>query len=368
MGVTNLRDGKGALYIHAAGNEYDRNSNADCGTGKSLSCAESTLDNRSQSPYVISVGALDANGVKTSYSTPDQLLGVSGFAGENGGNQSSISSQGYSLTSGIYNAATMTVDRSSCSLGYVSSASAATLYLNAFENPSGHSENTNCNYTSTFNGTSTAAPTVSGVIALMLEANPSLTWRDVKHILSSTSVKVDASKSYALNGVTLYSWVENAAGHEFHNWYGFGKVNAAAAVSAAQSYSAGSLGSFITSGYVGSGRIDAPIPDALGSTISLSVNAPAGSNGVVEYVRVNLKFSHTTHKTLGFRLLSPDGTIHNIVQPGTNINDPSGVLFDIGVAGFYGEAMAGSWTLIVDDHVAGTTGTLIEWGIQIYGN
>ena len=128
------------------------------------------------------------------------------------------------------------------------------------------------------------------------------------------------------------------------------------------------MGSFITSGYVGSGTINAAIPDALGSTISLSVNAPAGSNGVIEYVRVNLQFSHANQNTLGFRLQSPDGTIHSIVQPGTNINDPSAVLFDIGVAGFYGETMAGSWTLIVDDHVAGTTGTLIQWGIQIYGN
>ena len=38
-------------------------------------------------------------------------------------------------------------------------------------------------YTSTFNGTSASAPMVSGVIALMLEANPNLHWRDVQEIL-----------------------------------------------------------------------------------------------------------------------------------------------------------------------------------------
>ncbi len=38
-------------------------------------------------------------------------------------------------------------------------------------------------YTSRFNGTSASAPLVSGVVALMLEANPSLTYRDVQHIL-----------------------------------------------------------------------------------------------------------------------------------------------------------------------------------------
>ncbi len=41
----------------------------------------------------------------------------------------------------------------------------------------------NTDYTSRFSGTSAAAPIVSGVIALMLEANPNLTWRDVQEIL-----------------------------------------------------------------------------------------------------------------------------------------------------------------------------------------
>ncbi|MCA9234280.1 MAG: S8 family serine peptidase [Planctomycetales bacterium] len=38
-------------------------------------------------------------------------------------------------------------------------------------------------YTTRFNGTSAAAPMVTGVIALMLEANPNLSWRDVQEIL-----------------------------------------------------------------------------------------------------------------------------------------------------------------------------------------
>src|SRR5262249_15138039 len=43
------------------------------------------------------------------------------------------------------------------------------------------------NYTSRFNGTSAAAPLVTGVIALMLEANPNLTYRDVQEILVRSS-------------------------------------------------------------------------------------------------------------------------------------------------------------------------------------
>ena len=43
--------------------------------------------------------------------------------------------------------------------------------------------------TSRFNGTSAAAPMVTGTVALMLEANPNLDWRNVQHILTKTSVK-----------------------------------------------------------------------------------------------------------------------------------------------------------------------------------
>jgi hypothetical protein len=43
------------------------------------------------------------------------------------------------------------------------------------------------NYTSRFNGTSAAAPMVTGVIALMLEANPNLTYRDIQEILVRSS-------------------------------------------------------------------------------------------------------------------------------------------------------------------------------------
>lgn len=39
-------------------------------------------------------------------------------------------------------------------------------------------------------GTSAAAPLVAGMIALMLQAQPCLTWRDVQYIIIVTSVKV----------------------------------------------------------------------------------------------------------------------------------------------------------------------------------
>ena len=60
-------------------------------------------------------------------------------------------------------------------------------------------------YTSRFGGTSAAAPLVSGVIALMLEANPNLTWRDVQEILvRSSRQNDDLDESWITNLVPLF--------------------------------------------------------------------------------------------------------------------------------------------------------------------
>ena len=65
-------------------------------------------------------------------------------------------------------------------------ASAVTTDLmgNAGYNTGSDSDLVPVDYTSTFNGTSAATPTVAGVIAPMLAANPDLGWRDVENIFA----------------------------------------------------------------------------------------------------------------------------------------------------------------------------------------
>ena len=380
-GVSNLRDGKGAIYIKSAGNGFNTSQDVNefglsCGDGVYdgvFSCTEQHIDNRSTIPYVIIVGALGADEYKSSYTTPGAATWVSGFGGE------------YGYDASIYNGvsgnstetAMMTVDRSSCSLGYSRTGNSSVYGRNKFnlagQNYSDQTTlNSSCNYNSHFNGTSAAAPTVAGVVALMLEANPDLTWRDVKHILASTSDKVNPDVNHVYNSSTLYAWTQNSAGYEFNNMYGFGKVNAAEAVALAQTYTANSLGDFVTSGRIekiwndGAGTA---IPRTLGASTGLNVTKPEGSNGVVEFVRVSIAFEHQATPYIGFRLLSPNDTTLSIVQPITNVTS-NGVYFDIGVSGFYGEDMEGTWYLRVDDHLqdANYTGTLYKWSIEVYGN
>jgi subtilisin-like proprotein convertase family protein len=57
------------------------------------------------------------------------------------------------------------------------------------------------------------------------------------------------------------------------------------------------------------------------------------------------------------------------MQPLTNINNPGTTLFDIGVSGFYGEAIEGDWTIeLIDYYNDSVTGTFSAWGIEIWGN
>ncbi|PAA73078.1 hypothetical protein BOX15_Mlig019267g1 [Macrostomum lignano] len=76
--------------------------------------------------------------------------------------------------------------------------------------------------TTEFTGTSASAPIASGIIALLLEANPSLTYRDVQHAIVWTAEVAPLQHNLG--------WETNAAGHKFHHQFGFGLFNGAAMV------------------------------------------------------------------------------------------------------------------------------------------
>lgn len=56
-----------------------------------------------------------------------------------------------------------------------------------------------------FGGTSASAPIVAGIIGLMLEANPSLTWRDVQHILVHSSSPIASDLGQQTSSGLWYS-------------------------------------------------------------------------------------------------------------------------------------------------------------------
>ena len=366
-GVDTLRNSKGSLYVKSSGNGFKSNATngSSCGeynqdTDGAMSCTADIIDSRHTLPYIAVVGALDANNIKTSYSTPGPSLWVSSYGGEYG------TDVNYGYGDSTSHPAIMTTDQTSCAQGYVGEFGRR---YNAFNNDlSPHPENINCNYVSTFNGTSSAAPNVSGSMVLILEANPTLTWRDVKHILATTSKKVDVDRTYSRNEIVQYEWETNAAGYEHHTWYGFGAIDVEAAINAALNYSAGSLGTFQTTGYIVE-DFSAGIGDFSYNDVIKNISN-SFTNNFVEFVRLSIKFSHDIPRDIGLELISPQGTKVNILQPFTNVGyNPSSNLVEIGVSAFYGEEVNGDWTLRITDYTEdGVTGTLITYGIEIYGN
>uniref|UniRef100_A0A8D3A965 Peptidase S8/S53 domain-containing protein n=1 Tax=Scophthalmus maximus TaxID=52904 RepID=A0A8D3A965_SCOMX len=80
-----------------------------------------------------------------------------------------------------------------------------------------------------FPGTSSAAPIAAGILALVLEVNPELTWRDVQHLVASTAKIPDPEEP---------GWNINAAGYHVHHRYGFGLLDAGLMVQQAALFNA----------------------------------------------------------------------------------------------------------------------------------
>lgn len=349
-GALNGRNGLGRIYVKSSGNEFS----VKCPSGASEYClGNSNFDIDNTTPYTILVAALQAKPLAATYSSPGSNVWISAPGGENNENYPTI----------------VTTDRLGCAVGTANKNSKS---ARAFER--GGERNTDCKYTTLFAGTSAAAPLVSGVIALMLEANPTLTWREVKHILATTATKIHdniGSLSHPLNMISpaghIYEqgWVRNKAGYEFHNWYGFGRVNTDAAVEMAKNFS-NKFGLLRTA----SASSDIPTPleikdySAVGVTNSIYI----GDNLLTEAVQISVTVTHPFLGNLGIELTSPQGTksiiwnVNNGLKGAQNLSNRQFLS-----NAFYGERSQGNWTLKIIDGATGNVGTLNAWSISVTG-
>jgi subtilisin family serine protease len=371
FGVTSLRGGKGALYVKAGGNGFNTIGAIDC-TGTGLTCENANFDPANTLPYQIVVGAVNANGIKASYSTAGSAIWVSAPGGEFGQNNSVSGNTGVAVEPAM-----VTTDQSGCTNGF----SRALVDTSVFNN--GGVANTSCNYTNGMNGTSSATPVTAGVIALMLEANPALTWRDVKHILASTARQIDAS--IAAVTVTLPNptpasyiaepaWTTNHAAptpFHYHDWYGFGMVDASAAVNMAKTYTLGQLGTFANTQFF-SAAPNLAIPNLSATGASSTISVPTSTVSFIEAVQIRVSVTHPAVGELGIEVTSPGGTrsvLKNITDGYFNAPNLSNQIFLSNA--FYGENPAGPWTIkVVDgfDINPNDTGTLTSWAIRVYGH
>jgi subtilisin-like proprotein convertase family protein len=304
-GVTSGRGGLGSIYVWAGGNGHNATDHANA-------------DGYANSRFVIAVAASTNQGIQSGYSEIGANIMVN--APSSGG-----------------------------------SAGITTTDLAGANGYSGG----NC--TTSFGGTSSASPLVAGVVGLMLEANPNLTWRDVQHVLIDSAEKNDPT------GTGVRTWETNAAGYDINYAYGFGRVDAGAAVVLADTWT--NVPASVTPFDSGVITVSQPIPDGIGASgqgtpVTGTINVP--QNFVVEHVEVVLNISHASRGQVVAAIESPDDTSSTLLFPRSDSGDNYNNWKTTSLR-HWGEESAGTWTLSVADSSTGTTGTLNSWQLILYG-
>jgi subtilisin-like proprotein convertase family protein len=220
-------------------------------------------------------------------------------------------------------------------------------------------------------GTSFSAPIVSGIVALMLEVNPHLGYRDVQQILAYTAHQVGASTKWASNGA--HDW--NGGGLQYDDAVqatGFGEVDALAAVRLAATWEGAPHTSANVVDVVASKTVNEAIPDNTGKFEYSAIDID--SNLVVERVDVTVNITHPFIGDLEIALTSPDGTTSYLMyRPAQGALSAVGstqhdIHFTFDTVLDWGESAHGRWTLAVIDLGTGNVGTLDNWSIDVIGH
>ncbi|KAL4660764.1 proprotein convertase subtilisin/kexin type 6-like isoform X1 [Arapaima gigas] len=219
-------------------------------------------------------------------------------------------------------------------------------------------------------GTSVSAPMVAGIIALALEANPLLTWRDVQHLLVTTSRPAH---------LKAHDWKTNAAGHKVSHLYGFGLVDAEAMVLEAQTWR--TVPPQHTCTEASDNRPRYIRPDQL---LRVSMNSTGCSEQpdqkvvYLEHVVVRVTIAHPRRGDLQISLVSPSGTHSQLLAKRQFDNSKEGFRnWEIMTVHCWGEHATGLWTLeikespsrlrIVHKPCPPHPGKLKEWTLILYG-
>lgn len=229
-------------------------------------------------------------------------------------------------------------------------------------------------YTSTFGGTSAATPIASSVVGLMLEANPRLGYRDVMEILAITARQMgnpaisgfaDVLRPWQFNGAS--NW--NNGGMHFSHDYGYGLIDAFAAVKLAQSWNLQQT--FANELVVSrSNTTGGAVPDNTGASFSRTIDLTPASGAPINIeaieVQINWSAAHTWVGDLVIELVSPSGMTSYLL-------DRSGGSADLGnwvftTRAHLGELATGMWTVRITDRATGDTGTVSSITLRAYGS
>ena len=312
------RQGKGAVIVFAAGNGGPQD--------------DSNRDGYANHPGVLAVAAVDAWGRPQAYAEPGSNVLVSAPSGP--------------LPS--------TAD------------SATSIWTTDITGPRGLSGGMSApaaDYSAFPAGTSASAPMVSGVVALMLQANPALSWRDVRWLLARTARPANLG--------TLQVQASPMNAHGFHPLVGFGRVHAGDAVAAAAVFSGLPSERRCDSDLM---TVETPIGDTPAPPVSAAHRFADCGIRVVESVQVTVYAEHAYAADLHVELASP---VNNVSVLGrshfcsADVQGPCGDLsrgWTFHSVSHMGEQATGPWRLQIQDRQPGDAGRWRAWRLVLTGH
>lgn len=214
-------------------------------------------------------------------------------------------------------------------------------------------------------GTSASAPLAAGICALAIEANPTLTWRDLQYlvVLTSRPEPLEKETGWILNGV------KRKVSHKF----GYGLMDAFAMVSLAEQWNIVPPQHICKSREINEDR---SIDGSVGYTLQthMDVNGCSGTINEVRYLehvqcKITLRFF--PRGNLRILLTSPTGTTSTLLfeRPRdvvkSNFDD-----WPFLSVHFWGEKAEGRWTLQIINggrRRVNQPGILSKWQLIFYG-
>ena len=179
-------------------------------------------------------------------------------------------------------------------------------------------------------GTSFAAPLVSSAVALMLQVNPFLGWRDVQEILALTARPSDAGQTNGATGA-------NGGGMLFDRNMGFGLLDAEAAVRLARHWAAQSTtaNERHLSADLGAMTDPDPVRQVLRTTVAMDLT--------LDWVELRLNVTSSHLRDLRIELISPDGTRSLIAENLAAAGARTALDFTFSSVMHWGESVSGDW-------------------------
>lgn len=193
-------------------------------------------------------------------------------------------------------------------------------------------------------GTSWSAPIVAGAVALMMEKNRNLSWRDVQHLLVRSAERIDVGHA---------SWARNGAGYFYSDHYGFGLLDVSRAVDFAGLW----MPVAPEAAVLVVARIESPMlilgHEEVTRTIVLVTEEMSNSIALVENLELTLdiqndEFGSSAPGVYQIALTSPSGSTSVISRPRAHLGASS----DLPLRDFrflsrahWGEQPVGNWIL-----------------------